>query len=715
MRLIRTARAAVTARLPRRGNAAGDAARQEQRRAIAAFLAAPHAPRIPRDLCHADGLSGTPGIGEALAGHALAFADDHAGAAEAFWRAARAIPDIADDSSDVTRQQRLAKALALMLLARQAVRAGLDEVRWTGLGTATDIAAAAVALQPLLLHLRFEHAELLRARGDTTDALDVLTAAWPIAADQGARYRIGDAAGEIASQSRNLAAIARAERDFITPLLAPGRDDGPPDPAEGEREARSWAWVLAFRAGKLSHTTATLATEEVERARLADLAARRFGRSLALMDLSADPVRPDDRANLGDWRRITLRMAAEAALTTHMPLAAARRLRWCGEAEDIAMADRLRGWVRAGRPARFAALSLLTPPPGTDHEAGPDARAEGIAVAALARAAAPWRDEHAVALPKPADALAVIASDAVLTGDALARRVIGTQDDAAGPAEDEVSILGLRTRLGRRFLVTLPGVNMGNRPDATAPGAIAVLLHGQEVLGLAVPADARLALSPTAVVAHAGLTPLPHPAPSVGGVACCWIGEGATPVPTTIRVLPPAFAIVGALETAMLRALPRLVGLDEAAAILPELPPAMLPDALVALRLLLRERTPIGSAPIPHWLRARLEAGDAPAEAALRLRATPAVARLLWGNEAGRVTVTLPGRIAAAIARADTARVPRALATLVSEAALAAIAGKAAPVLVVDSDAVRRRVRAALADTLPDLPILTDAERSARG
>jgi hypothetical protein len=709
MRWLRALAARARGALPRNGKAAEDAAREEERRAIAAFIAAPLGSTLPRGIRHAAGLSGTPGIGAALAGQALAFAGDHAAAAEAFWRSAHAIPDIADDISDETRQQRLAKALALMMLARHAVKAGLAEQHWTGFGTAEQIAAEAVARQPLLLHLRFEQAELLRSLGRSDAALDALAAAWPIAADQAARLRVGDAAGEIAAQARDGRIAARGAEEFIAPLLATGRDDGPPTPPASDREAGNWAWVLAFRAGKLAHTQADLATDPAARGVFADSAARRFARSIALMGASQDEVRAEDRANLGDWRRLALRMAADAALLTAMPLAAARRLRWSGEAEDIAMADRLRAWVRSGKPARFAPVALLAAPGTTPATA----RAEASAIAALSSATEPWRDEARIALPATADAIAVEADDPLLPDDTLANRIIGGESDASeNHAAPMPSIVALRARLREAHRFQLPGVRLRTVRDPARRGQVSVLLRGRAVHSLVVPDEARLALSPPEVVAAAGITPLAAPAPTINGVACAWVGPG--PVPRTILVLPAGFAILGALEAAALRAMHRLTGLDEAAAALPELPPGQLPAALMTLRALMRERTPIGEAMIGQRLRARLAAGEAPEEIAARIRTLPAVVPLLWGNEPGHVAVTLPARLQASVETLGRMRMPRALATLIDEATHAAVGATTLPVLVVATDAVRRRVRTALEATWPDLPILTAAERGAR-
>ncbi|WP_291297128.1 hypothetical protein [Elioraea sp.] len=704
-----------TSLLPRPGTARRDAAREEERRAIAAFIAVPQGSTLPRGIRHAAGLSGTPGIGEALAGHALAFAGDPVGAAEAFWRAARTIPDVEDDTSDETRQKRLAKALALMMLARHAVRAGLAGQRWTGFGTAEEIAADAVARQPLLLHLRFEQAELLRSLGRTDAALDALAAAWPIAADQAARLRIGDAAGEIAAQSGESAAMARAELDFISPLLADRRDDGPPmladrrddgppTPPASDREAGNWAWVFAFRAGKLAHTDADLMTDDTARARLADLAARRFARSIALMDAAQDGVRAEDRANVGDWRRLALRMAADTALVTARPLAAARRLRWTGEAEDIAMADRLRAWVRSGKPARFAPVALLARPY--------TARAEASAVAALTRATDPGRDEGRVALPPTPDAIAIEAADPLLAERAMAQHLIGQASDSGNTP----SVLGLYVRLRETYRFELPVVPLRRVATQPVPGQVTILLRGRAVHRLIVPDDARLALSPPEVVAAAGCTPLAAPAPTINGVACAWVGPG--PVPETLLLLPAGFAVLGALETAVLRAMHRLTGLDDADAALPDLPHHLLPAALVALRALMRERTPIGEAMVADRLRARLAAGEAPEEIAARIRTLPAVSPLLWGNEPGRVAVTLPARLQAAVEKLGRSRMPRALATLIHQAVTGAIGASPSAVLVVATDTIRRRVRTALTDTLPDgqpdLPILTVTERRGR-
>ncbi len=632
LRPFRSLVATIAARWPDWRGSLHDAAREEQRRALAQFLTAPDAPGAG-PLAGAEGFAATPGIGDAILGQRLAFADppDHAGAAEAFFRALRAMPDIDDDATDATRQARLAQALALMLLAHHATRAGLAARRWGRFGTAVEVAAAAVARQPLQIYLRFEQAEILRMLRRWDEAFAALRDARPLSTDLAARFRLADAAGEVAAaandqhESGRAALLAAAEHEFLAPLFAAGADDGPAAPAEEETAARDWAWWVAFRAGKVALARARLAGEgEAEAARDAERAARRFARAIALMDRAATPVHASHRGNLAEWRGLALREAAERQLAAGLAHEAAAALRAIGTIEHAAMAGAVEAWLAAGRPPRLAAAALVVPGHG-------DAATE-LALPALAAATRERRDDAAHALPPIAEPVVVAVTDPLLMDEELANAIIG------GP--EEPTIATLRQRLQERFRFRLPGVRLRGVDDPDTQRQITVLFAGRPSFTATAPAGAMLALAAAAEARAAGLTPLPGEAPSVDGIACCWVAAGGGARSVARR--DPAYAIVGALETAVLRALPRLVGLDDVATIIPGLDAKALPRALDVLRLLLAERTRIDDALIAH-LRSALSAGDAPEAIVRQVRLLPGFRPLLWGNEGGRRGVRLGG------------------------------------------------------------------------
>jgi hypothetical protein len=695
MRAVRSLAAMVATRWPAWRGSTHDAAREDQRRALALFLAAPEAPG-GGPLAGAPGFAGTPGIGDAILGQRLALADppDHRGAAEAFFRSLRAMPDIDDDATDATRQARLAQALALMLLAHHAVKAGLAARHWGRFGTAAEAAATAVARQPLQIYLRFEQAEVLRLLGRWQDAFATLRDARPLATDLAARFRLADTAGEIAAQASdaaeggNAGLLDAAEREFLAPLLATGADDGaepgPAAPPAGETAARDWAWWVAFRAGKVALTRARLAAEgEAEAAAAATRAARRFARALVLMDQAATPVRGEHRANLAEWRRQALAEAAARHLAAGGARAAADALSTLGSGGHGAMADAIAAWLAAGRPARFAAAALP----------GHGAEATALALPALATASRSRRDEATHALPPLAEPVVVEVTDPLLMDEELANAIIG--------GDEEPTIAGLRERLRSRFRFRLPGVRLRGVDDASAPRRVTVLFVGTPALTVTAPGGTVLALATPDEARRAGLVAVAD-APAVDGVGCAWV---ATPAASaTVALRDPAYGIVGALETAVLRALPRLIGLDDAAAIIPGLDDAMLPRALAALRLLAADRTGIDDAVVEH-MRAGLAAGDDAETIVRHLRLLPGMRALLWGNEGGKRPVRL-------------AEIPAAAG--LGEAVARAIGDARDVALIAPSGGDRAALRAALAHLpapfawLADIPVLAESEWSGR-
>lgn len=698
-RPLAAARALFVARWPSWRGAGHDAAREDQRRALAHFLAAPGGPLAGSALAGAAGFAGTPGIGDAIRGQRLAFADppDHAGAAEAFHDALRAMPDIEDDATDATRQARLAQALGLMLLAHHAVKAGLADRRWGRFGTAEMCAARAVAQAPLLIYLRFEQAELMRLLGRRDEAFSVIRQARPLATEPSLRLRLADTAGEIAAQSADAGdpggalLLAAAESEFIAPLLAAGKDDGPPDPPADDPQACDWAWWVAFRAGKVALTRARLpGPRDAAAAGHAQRAARCFSRALSLMGSAATPVREEHRLNLAEWRRQALREAAELLLSLGMARDAERALAAMDTDEHRAMAAALSAWRASGRGDRFAAAALI----------GTGEAASLLAFPALAEATRELLDPARAVRPPPAEPVVVAVNDPLLMDEALAHAII------AGP--EEPTIAALRERMNARFRFRLPGVRLRGVDDPAAPRRITINLAGRAELSLTAPEDAVLALASPEEARRAGLAPLADAAPAVNDVACAWVAAGGHSDVVALR--HPAYAIVGALETALLRALPRLVGLDDAAAALPYLTEALLPRALSALRLLHADRMPIDDA-VLSVLRAGLEAGESPEALVHGLRLLPGIRPMLWGNEAGR----RPVRPAQPLVRAILAEAGRGIGDANAAALAEAVGEGGAPVLLARA-AERQALRAALRHPprahawLADIPVLAEAE-----
>jgi tetratricopeptide (TPR) repeat protein len=700
MRLIAPVVGFLAARLPHLYGAAHDAEREEQRRVLAAFLAAPDAPAPLTTAGQAPGFSGTPGIGEAVLGQRLAFLGraaeakgdseeargHYARAASAFCRAARDLPDIDDNASDATRQLRLARSLALMLLAHHAVKAGLATRAWHRFGTAEEIARRAVAGQPLLPYLRFQHAEVLRMLGKHARAIEVLAEARPITPDLASRLKLADAAGAVAVDSGDAGLMAEVERGFITPLFGRHRDDGPEDPPEDDSDARGWAWIVAFRAGRLDYSRADAESPRgADGLALARRAARRLARSIAL--IPDDPERAKDRMYIAGLRSDAATLAGEIALSLGLADEACVAFADAREPARQDLAATVAGWTGRGHPARFAAAALLTP----DRWAEPSR----IAMRALAAASAERVDPERVALPPIREPIVVTVNDPLLMDEALANRIIG--------GEDAPSIAGLRRRLRERFGFALAGVRLRGVDDASAPRRIGVLFRGYEAATLTPPEGAALALAHPREAAAAGLTVLPGEAPVIDGLRCAWVPDGAAA--PGILVLHPAFALVGVLEGAVLGAMHRLTGLDEAWHTLPAepaLPEEALGEALAVLRHLLAERMPLGRPGVMEEAARRIAAGDGPAQVMTHLRAMPALWPHLWGNEPGRRAVPL------------TPEGERRVLDGRLDALAAVLEGVEDPVLVVKLAERRAAVRAAVAARFPDLPVLAASERDER-
>ncbi|WP_144186563.1 hypothetical protein [Elioraea rosea] len=656
--------------------------REEQRRRLAAYLTDPSLPFAAQE-ARGEGLGGTPGIAAALEGHRHAFEKRHDRAAEAFHRAVLDMPTPEDESDDAARHLRLCRSLAMMLLARSAVRAGLGDRVWPELGTADAIAAEAVAREPMQLHLHFEHAELLVERGKAASAFALLLEARALTAAPPMRMKLAAAAMDAAAASDDATVLERAEATFVAPLLAPGRDDGPKDGGRHDVAVRDWLWFVAFHAGRVAYMRALLAARDVVPARkFAGVAARRFTRAGALAATTA--TLPADTAQaIGNWRRSALRLAAQHALSAGRPVLAARRLAETGETEGEAMAERLRDWVRIGRPPRQAALALLAGEPVEETER--------FAFDVLSRTASSWREEGRVAMPLPMEPIVVGAAAPLLVDGALANRLL----------HDEVlpSIRRLRDRLRERYGLALPSVRL--RGDGADPGSARVILDGEEALTLAIPADSHLEA--------ASASPGGAPAPLIEGEPYRWSPGSATP--RGRDVLPADFVLIGLLEDAFVRRMATHLGLDEAATILPGLPAAMLPRAVHALRALIAERMPVGLPEMSALLRERLHAGDDPAAIVARLRAAPGFRRHLWGNEPWRTPVRLD-------AKEEEALLPEAAWPLGAEAQArlesavgALVRNVPEPVLVVTDQSLRIKLAAALTPRCSHLPILADSER----
>ncbi len=670
--------------LSRRRAPPAERLREEEQRAIAGFLAGPrHAAEVPPTLRDMTGLSGVPGMSHALAVQRLALAGNHATAAEAAYRALLAMPEASEDATDEARHRRLCRALAMMLLARCATRANLASVYWTGLGDAATIAGAAIAAEPLLLHLRLEHADMLVQLGRHREAVETLAAAAPLAATAVARMRLAGIAVDAASAAAEPAPLLdRVERDFLQPLLAEGRDDELGLPADDEDKAlASWPWYVTFQAGRVAYLRALNAPKRDGATRLlAGLAARRFTRSGALLR-TASPAPSDTALAVENWRKASLRFEAQLALALGHPGLAARRLRQA-DAEGRAQATLLGRWIGAGRPPRLAATTLF----------GRSGQEEDRYTAlALTWGSASWSDTERVARPSLAEPVVVAAGSPLLADHVLANRMIS---DLAVP-----SIARLRPWLARRYLIELPVVRL--HPDAAPQGTITIVVDGKGVLAASVPTKA--CLLPAAHVAAAGATPLAAPAPRIEGVSYRWVPRASAPSGS----LAADFAVIGLLEQAALRHMAARLGIEDTLRILPGLTPTLMPRAVATLRALLAERLPLGLPRITEIVRGRVLAGDAPDAIVAQLRALPGLATQLWGREADREPVMIDEALSQRLVGAlDDAKSGTAAIEAVLDRAKAIVA----PVLVVARAEHRRPVRDAVAPRCPDLPVLSHAE-----
>jgi hypothetical protein len=411
------------------------------------------------------------------------------------------------------------------------------------------------------------------------------------------------------------------------------------------------------------------------------------------MGEAATTVRGEHRANLAEWRRQALRDAAERNLAAGLAREAAGALSAIGTAEHTAMAGAIEAWLAAGRPPRFAAAALV----GHNHA---DAAAQ-LAFPALAAATRNRRDGVENALPPIVEPVVVEVTDPLLMDEALAHAIIG--------GEVEPTIASLRERLRARFRFRLPGVRLRGVDDPDNQRQITILFAGAPALTITAPARARLALAAAEEARLAGLTPLPGEVPTVNGVTCTWVAAPASSAVVALR--DPAYAIVGALETAVLRALPRLIGLDDAAAIIPGLDDAMLPRALAALRLLFADRTAIDDAMVEH-LRHGLAEGDDAATIVAEMRLLPGMRPLLWGNEDARRAVR-PGQSLMASLQTEAGA---GLSQASAEAVAALMGASRHAVLIAGLPAERAAIRAALSrppkalDWLADIPVLAEGE-----
>lgn len=659
--------------------------REEQRRRLAAYLTDPSLPFAAQET-RGEGLGGTPGIAAALEGHRHAFEKRHDRAAEAFHRAVLAMPTQEDEADDAARHLRLCRSLAMMLLARSAVRAGLADKAWPELGTADAIAAEAVAREPMQLHLHFEHAELLVERGRAAAAFALLLEARALAAAPPMRMKLAAAAMDAAAASDDAALLDRAEAAFVAPLLAPGRDDGPKDSGRSDAAVRDWLWFVAFHAGRVAYMRAMLsAREDVPARKFAGVAARRFSRA-GVLAATTQSLPAETAQAIGNWRRSSLRLVAQHALAAGRPVLAARRLAETGEPEGAAMAERLRDWVRSGRPPRQAALALLAGEPVEETER--------FAFDVLSRTASSWREEGRVAMAIPAEPIVVGAAAPLLVDGALANRLL----------HDEVlpSIRRLRERLRQRYGLALPSVRL--RGDGAEPGSARAILDGVEELTLAIPPDCHLV---AASMSQGGV-----PAPLIEGEPYRWAPGDASPRGRDI--LPADFVLIGLLEDAFLRRMATHLGLDVAATILSDLPAAMLKPAVRALRALIAERMPVGLPEMSAMLRERLDAGDEPSAIVARLRAAPGFRRHLWGNEKWRTPITLDAKDVEVLSRrSDWPLDTDAQARLEADVS-ARVRDVAEPVLVVSSPALRARLASALAPRFSGFPVLAESEREER-
>jgi hypothetical protein len=225
-----------------------------------------------------------------------------------------------------------------------------------------------------------------------------------------------------------------------------------------------------------------------------------------------------------------------------------------------------------------------------------------------------------------------------------------------------------------------------------------------ELAALTIPDGACLAFVDRRAAEQAGLNPLPEEAPLLAGTPTSWVPQSIVTDKLQFTVVHPAFSLIALVERVVFLAIDRLIDLDQAQAILPQLSEDNLQQGVLLLRHLLAERMPLGIEGVKEELVRRLEAGEDPPAIMASLRALPGLRPYLWGNEPRYQSVVLPSQLEQRLADTNTA-------TGWMDDLQSLLPNKAAAVLVVSSRERRKLVRDTIAPSFPELPVLAACER----
>ncbi len=723
-------------RLRRNHAKARDGAAQEHGRlALAAFLAEPGSVQATwvegtsteASSAEGPGLAGTPGTIQAIKGQRLFFlarkAEEAAqqsteqggpdssgadGVKEAYENAANAFflgllqyqaiekyPDYIQNHNTLTR------SLLLMILAYCAVKAGREKKRWGRFGDAATIARFAVESTPGEMYLRLRHADILELLKEFEQAMAVLNAARGLAINRAWELALAWKAAEVAISSMKLGLMAQAENAFLRPLESKHRDGEKQDTTENEEAAIERTAFIDFIAGRLCFEQATQILDEPldlskgEALNLARKATERFAQAgenwqkLQTRYLESD-IRNDTAISWLNasrkWLDASRKLCVELLLMLSRPAEAIQELHQADGPQDVQSAGEIHAWMQRGLPARLAASALISLDPWAERSQ--------IGFRCLAHQLADRIEPAWVAMPAVPSRIVVRVQEPLLTDEKLAYRITGQKPTNS----EEPNIVKLREILKKRSGFILPGVQIKSEVASSEPRRISVIsvdFDGEEVAALTPPdGDSLLMLDP----AHSAGADL-----EIQGQHAQWIAKKNAPRHSTI--LHPAFALLAVLEVALKRAIHRLIDVEQTNQILPQLPEENLDQGLLVLRFLLAERMPLSMEGLKEEVVRRLKAGDDAVAVRNHLRALPGLRSSLWGNESWRHQCDIPDSLEARIL-ADH----QAAGSWVSE--LKELLPDINRSVLVTSSAKRRdRLRAAIAASFPDLPVLTKFER----
>ena len=650
-------------------------------------------------------------------------------AADTLWESVNTMPkptpDVKED--DTAKHNSLVQSLALMLLAYYAVKGGLIEKTWGDFGSARDIAEHAVDQQPSELYLRLEYARILSLLEKYPEAIDVLAAARGMAITPDWQLQLSRTAVDIASNSMEAKLFERVETDFLQ-LFKPEMDQKTLEeirekmqikpemdkktleeirekmqnnPQEKDPKVEAYFY---FAGGRNIYYLAQLARDDTAKSlRTVDLdnarkssdrfaLAAEFCKQAGLTSIDSTLIK-----NLEEWDCAANDLALELALSLGLYPSTDQRAKTesneCAETKSM-YSQSIDIWCNKPRPPRFAPAALVSLRPWDDSSP--------IGFRALARNLADRIDPESVALPPIPSPIVVVVNDALKMDEPLANRITGLDKASEVPC----TIPKLRTWLNENYGITLPSVQVTDVHDPRTPQRISARIRFDlnELAALTIPDGACLAFVDRRAAEQAGLNPLPEEAPLLAGTPTSWVPQSIVTDKLQFPVVHPAFSLIALVERVVFLAIDRLIDLDQAQAILPQLSEDNLQQGVLLLRHLLAERMPLGIEGVKEELVRRLEAGEDPPAIMASLRALPGLRPYLWGNEPRYQSVVLPSQLEQRLADTNTA-------TGWMDDLQSLLPNKAAAVLVVSSRERRKLVRDTIAPSFPELPVLAACER----